>query len=217
MPVTSRPFCKEAAMHEQLKPPSFFRPALTDDRLRTLVDALLEVRFSTLREMNSPLDDNYTREATIFGRQRNQLINMALQPELAWLTLAHAGMDVTVCIDNVPLRFFTEDNPENPRKDGFFRRNVVDNLFPTDEAEPVMWRIVIERNPADPTGDRGFVIGYSAVQEAVSAWECRSSRPPLHSVDGDVPRAVPLPPPPVEALEQDVAAKDHPDAGARGA
>ncbi|HEX4333723.1 MAG TPA: hypothetical protein VH040_16420 [Usitatibacter sp.] len=176
---------------------------LTDDRLRTGAEALLETRYSTLREMNSPFDDNYTRESAIFGRQRNRIIDMALQTQPDWLTLAHAGMDLTFMIGSVPCRYFTEDNSESPKKDGFFKRNATDNLFAIDDQEPVFWRFVIERNPVEATGDRAFLIGYNSYQEPVAMWEYKAARPVLHSVDHDTPRAVEIPPARVEAIESE--------------
>src|SRR4051812_11509016 len=105
--------------------PSHFYPELTEERLRFVATKLLDIRFNTLREMNSAYDDNYTREAAVFGRQRNMLIDEALHGGHDWMSLRHAGMDVTFCVGTVPCRFFT-DYPDSPQKEGFFRRNNVD-------------------------------------------------------------------------------------------
>ena len=78
--------------------PATFYPELTDGRLRVLAVELLNLRFLTIRSMNSEFDDNYTREGTVFGRSKNMLVALALSGEHDWLTLAHAGMDVTVNI-----------------------------------------------------------------------------------------------------------------------
>jgi len=50
------------------KSPSAFYSELSDDRLRIVAVKLLDIRHSTIREMNSEFDDNYTRETAIFGR-----------------------------------------------------------------------------------------------------------------------------------------------------
>lgn len=85
--------------------PSSFFPDLTDERLAKIAELLLDIRFNTLREMDSPYDDSYTREATVFGRSRNLLIEQCLSRRYSWLSLANPGMDVTFRIGSVPCRF----------------------------------------------------------------------------------------------------------------
>jgi hypothetical protein len=176
--------------------PTDFYPDLTNDRLRTVAVALLDMRYSTLREMNSPFDDNYTREAVVFGRQRNMLINMARDEHHPWMALSHAGMDVTFRIGSVPCRFFTDDS-DSPQKHGFFRRNAVDDLFDSDDQTPVLWRFVIERSFGEQAEDQVFFVGYNLYQEKTAQWVYRASTPTLHSVDDVVPPSVDLQPAPV--------------------
>jgi len=56
------------------KPPSFFHSCLTNERLTIIAEHILDMRFNTLREMDSVDDDAYTRGTTTFGRTRNSLI-----------------------------------------------------------------------------------------------------------------------------------------------
>ncbi len=102
-----------------LPKPWTFHSELTERRLSMIASRLLDVRHATLREMNDEFDDNYTRETTVFGRQRNMLIDLALSEP--GFSISHAGMDVTITIGSVPFRFFTDD-PDSPQKGGFFRR-----------------------------------------------------------------------------------------------
>ncbi|BFO02008.1 hypothetical protein KNHN1_03860 [Pseudomonas guariconensis] len=187
--------------------PSSFYPDLTDDRLAKIAEPLLDIRYSTIREMASPFDDTYTQETAVFGRSRNMLIQLCMGGKYEWLSLASPGMDVTFRIGNVPCRFFRDD-PELPGKPGFFKRNAVDDLFSPDENDPVMWRFVVERALTEDDEDRVFLIGYNAFQEKISQWAYGSSGPILHSVDSDVPKAKELPPAAVEVRE-DTARKDR--------
>lgn len=188
--------------------PSHFYPELSDDRLRAIAVALLDLRYLTFGEMQSPYDDNYTRESAAFGRCKNMLIQMALDRRFDWLTLAHAGMDVTFNIGCVPCRFFRDD-PEAPEKPGFFRRNASDMLFDIDEKAPVMWRFIIEKAMTDEDEDRVHFVGYNVFQDKIAEWMYRPSTPMLHSVDRDVPAVAIIPPAIVELREDQQADSDQ--------
>lgn len=181
--------------------PITFYPELSDDRLRVIAVKLLDIRYSTFREMNSPFDDNYTRETAVFGRSKNMLIELALSSQYGWMSLKHAAMDVTFNIGQVPCRFFRDD-PNSPEKAGFFKRNAVDDLFAIDEQHPVMWRFVVEKALAEDDEDRVFFIGYNIYQEKVSEWMYRGSTPTLHTVDQEVPVAAEIPPATVDVREE---------------
>jgi hypothetical protein len=181
--------------------PDSFYAELSPDRLRLIAEALLDVRYETLRQMSTELDDGYTRETAVFGRSRNRLIELAQRGDTTWLTLAHAGMDVTFNIGSVPCRFFRDD-PESPEKGGFFRRNAVDSLFAVEDKMPVMWRFIVERAMSDDGEDRVVFAGYNAYQEKVSEWVYDSASLPLHSVGTDVPPATILPAATVDIREE---------------
>jgi hypothetical protein len=185
-----------------LPAPSSFYDELTDQRLGVVAGKLLDVRYATLREMTSPFDDNYTREGTVFGRSRNMLIDLALRGGLDWMELVNPGMDVTLRIGRVPCRFFRDD-PDQPEKAGFFKRNAVDDLFALDETQPVMWRFVVERALNEDDEDRVHFIGYNAFQEKVSEWVYQSGGAMLHSVDRSVPPSTPIAPAEVDVREED--------------
>jgi hypothetical protein len=87
--------------------PALFYPELTDDRLTLVATALLDIRYLTIREMNSPHDDNYTRETAVFGRSKNMLISLAQGGQHDWLSLRHAGMDITTIVQKS--RVFTDE------------------------------------------------------------------------------------------------------------
>ena len=188
--------------------PAVFYPELSDDRLCVIAVKLLDMRYSTFQEMNSPFDDNYTRETAVFGRSRNMLISMALGSQYDWISLKHAGMDITFNIGQVPCRFFRDDH-NGPEKAGFFKRNAVDDLFATDDQHPVMWRFVVERALTEDDEDRVFFIGYNVYQEKISEWMYRASTPTLHAVDKEVPAAVEIPQAFVDVHTDDSANQDN--------
>lgn len=169
-----------------------FYPELTDDRLSTIAVALLDVRYTTIRAMNSPHDDNYTRETAVFGRSKNLLIEMAQSGTYDWMSLKHGGMDVTFKIGEVPCRFFSDD-PNNPEKSGFFRRNAVDDLFAPDDQQPVMWRFVVGKALTEHDEDQVFLVGYNVYQEKICEWQYRASAPIMHVVDHLTPASADIP------------------------
>ena len=184
--------------------PASFYPELSDNILRVIAIKLLDMRYSTSREMNSPFDDNYTRETAIFGRSRNMLIDIAHSGQYEGISLKHAGMDVTFNIGQVPCRFFRDD-PNGPEKAGFFKRNAVDDLFAIDDQHPVMWRFVVEKALNEDDEDRVFFVGYNVYQEKVSEWMYQASAPTLHAIDREVPVAAEIPPAFVDVREDDSA------------
>lgn len=182
--------------------PQHFYADLTSERLETIAAALLDIRFNAIRELDSPYDDTYTRETTVFGRSRNKLIDMCWSEDCDWLTLASPAMDITFRIGQVPCRFFRDDH-EAPEKAGFFKRNHVDDLFETDENHPVMWRFIVEKALTEEDEDRVFFNGYNAFQEKVSEWMYASASPVLHSVDSETPPARDIPPAQVDVREDE--------------
>jgi len=191
-----------------IKPPSAFYSCLSEERLTIIAEHILDMRFNTLREMDSADDDAYTRGTTTFGRTRNSLIRLCNSKQYSWLRLAHAGMDITFCIENVPCRFF-QDNPDNPKKGGFFKRNQADNLFSIDDKEPVVWRFVIESALTEDDEDSISFVGYNAYNEMVSQWRYAMPRKLLHSIDKDTPLSKELLPAKIE-MRQD---KDRTQSG----
>lgn len=181
--------------------PSSFYPELSEARLAKIAEQLLDVRYNTVREMDSPLDDTYTRETAVFGRSRNMLVKLCLEGKYDWLTLINPSMDVTFKIGNIPCRFFRDD-PDAPEKPGFFKRNAVDNLFSLDENDPVMWRFVVEKALAEDDEDRVFFVGYNAYQEKIALWTYGSANSVLHSVDDITPETREIPAAEIDVREE---------------
>lgn len=189
--------------------PSHYYPELTDDRLKILAERLLDIRYSTIQSMNTEYDDNYTRETAVFGRTRQMLISLALSKKYDWLELKSPAMDVTISIGSVPVRYFC-DNPLNPEKAGYFRRNEVDQLIAIDEQQPIMWRIIVEKALTNEDEDHVFFVGHNAYQEKISEWVYRPSTPTLHSIGQETPLSKSIASAPVD-LPDDVAKKQNDD------
>jgi hypothetical protein len=168
--------------------PSSSYSELSSDRLQLIAESLLDLRFDTLKQMSTEYDGPYTQETAVFGRSRAMLISMALSGKYEWMTLSHAGMDVTFNIGSVPCRFFRDD-PDSPAKGGFFRRNAVDSLFAPDDTSPVMWRFIVEMALSEEDEDSVVFAGYNVYQEKVSEWVYEGGTTALHSVGKEVPQA----------------------------
>lgn len=187
-------------------------PQLQGQRLRVIAEILLETLYDTELELSGDLDDNYVRGSATFGRQRNAIIRVCQQGQYDWIKLTHAGMDVTFEIEGIPCRFFADD-PANPKKPGFYRRNDADRLlFEVDTGKPEMFRfVVVKPDTADEEADVHF-IGFDANLEQVFRWKYSQSTPVLASVDNTKLEAVELPPARAtipKAQQEDRAAGDE--------
>ncbi len=186
------------------KAPWFFSDDLKKERLTIVAEELLKVLDNTYMQLSTPLDDNYTRGTCTFGRQRQLLIQLCMSGKFDWLKLSHAGMDVTFSIGTVPVRFFADD-PDNPQKSGFYRRNQVDQLWEPELTAPTMHRFVIEKPEFEGEGARVHFIGYNALNEMVSKWTYGDERVTvLHSEDNTPPLSVPIDLDPISVLTTDV-------------
>lgn len=152
---------------------------------------MLHVLNDTYAQLSTKLDNNYTRSTCTFGRQWQLLIDLCLSGEYDWLHLTNAGLDITFTIDTIPVRFFTDD-PTNPKKDGFYRRNPADQLFAPEVNIPVLHRFVVEKPEFEGEGAKVHFIGYNALDEEVSKWTYNDEPTTalLHSTDDTPPESV---------------------------
>lgn len=162
---------------------------LTEERLSILAEGLLNVRHDTYAELATRLDDNYSRGCATFGRQRQWLMQQAKSERYDWLTLASPAMDLTVNIGSIPVRFFTDDH-DSPKKPGYFKRNDVDQLFSSDDTEPVVFRFVVEPAATSEDEDRVFFVGHNVYQEVVVEWQYRPRTAIILPVESNAPQAV---------------------------
>jgi len=167
-----------------------FHQQLSAERLAIIAENLLKVLDATHEQLSTPLDDNYTRGTCTFGRQRQSLIQLCMEGGQEWLTLVNPGMDLTFSIDTIPIRFFADD-PEHPRKPGFFRRNSVDQLWAPEVTIPTLWRFVVEKPEFEGEGAQIHLVGYNPMGEVLSKWTYGEDKiAVLHSVDNTPPAPV---------------------------
>ncbi|NDJ58075.1 hypothetical protein GWD52_13910 [Enterobacteriaceae bacterium 4M9] len=179
--------------------PWSFYPQLNEERLTILAKELLQVLDHTYEQLSTPLDNNYTRATCTFGRQWQRIIDMCKSGEFDWLKLTNPAMDITFEIEKIPVRFFTDD-PENPKKNGFYRRNDVDQLFEPELKIPVLHRFVVEKPEFEGEGAKVHFIGINAMEETVSKWTYGEGRVTvLHSVDDTPPTPVEIELDPISA------------------
>ncbi|HHH3032427.1 TPA: hypothetical protein ACPZXY_004150 [Serratia marcescens] len=167
-----------------------FTPQLSEERLTIVAKELLKVLDQTFELLSTSLDDNYTRGTCTFGRQKNRVIELCMEGAYSWLKLTNPGMDVTFEIEGVPIRFFADD-PVNPKKPGFFRRNQVDQLFAPVDTIPTVWRFVVEKPEFEGEGARIHFVGFNQLEEVLSLWTYGDERTTvLHSTDDTPPKPV---------------------------
>ncbi|AUO00323.1 hypothetical protein C0558_00405 [Serratia marcescens] len=167
-----------------------FTPQLSEERLTIVAKELLKVLDQTFELLSTSLDDNYTRGTCTFGRQKNRVIELCMEGGYSWLKLTNPGMDVTFEIEGVPIRFFADD-PVNPKKPGFFRRNQVDQLFAPVDTIPTVWRFVVEKPEFEGEGARIHFVGFNQLEEVLSLWTYGDERTTvLHSTDDTPPKPV---------------------------
>lgn len=147
-----------------------FYPQLTESRLALISRALLDVYYDVQRELSTNLDDNYTRGTTTFGRHKNRIIELYQSKDHSWLDLRSSSNDLVFTIGGIPFRFFRDDH-EKPKKPGFWRRNVQDNLFPTDQSDPVYWRFIVQKPLTEEAEASVYVVGANSNQEIVCEWK----------------------------------------------
>ncbi|QZA78211.1 hypothetical protein K4H28_01960 [Deefgea tanakiae] len=164
-------------------------PSLEENCLRVVATELLNVLYDTEKQLSTPLDDNYSRGTTTFARQKNRLTEMCVSGRYSWLKLTNPNMDLTFEINGIPVRFFS-DNPDSPKKRGFFRHNAVDCLFAPSSDIPSLHRFVIEKPENDEEEARVHFIGYNDFEEPVSHWVYGDRVTVLQSVDSTAPESV---------------------------
>lgn len=167
-----------------------YHPQLAKERLSVIAEELLRVQENVHELLSSPLDDNYTRATCTFGRQKNRIIKLCLERKYDWLTLLNPNNDYTIAIEGIPIRSFSDD-PENPKKTNFFRKNCVDQLFAPDDLTPTIWRFVVVPPQFEGEGGRVYFAGYNELEELLSLWEYGNERVALlHSTDNTPPAPV---------------------------
>ncbi|CAI1655949.1 hypothetical protein [Serratia liquefaciens] len=167
-----------------------FHPQLSEERLTIIAEEFLKVLENTHEQLSSQLDDNYTRGTCTFGRQKNRIVQLCMEKKYDWLGLLNSTYDYTITIEGIPIRSFSDD-PSNPKKQNFFRRNNVDQLWATEDTVPTIWRFVVEKPEFEGEGAKVHFAGYNALEEMLCLWSYGDERVAvLHSTDDTPPTPV---------------------------
>lgn len=118
--------------------PSYFKQALTNDRLEIISGCLLEEWSETEKELSRFTDDAYTRGCTTFGRQKNRILIESRSKKYPWLEVLNSRNDIVFTIGDVPCRI-SKDDPLNPSKAAILLPNQYqqsDLFASTNEGQP---------------------------------------------------------------------------------
>jgi hypothetical protein len=167
--------------------PSAFHPELTNARLATVSQMLLEELYATDTDLVRDTDSGYTRGCTTFGRQRSRLVAEALSGKYPWLELRTGANDVVFTIAGIPCRF-SNDDPGNPSKDAVLTasRFQMDFLEFAGQGEPGRFCFVIDRGYSEDQEPRVVFLGFTPGGSIACRWESDTVRM-LRLADKTVP------------------------------
>lgn len=158
-------------MRKNEKHPSEYHRDLTEDRLRVVSKIFLD----TIEDSKDIAKEigyvgPWGEGCLCFERPKYKLIDEINSKKYPWLTLAKGDMDYIFNIGSVPCRYF-KDDLDSPRKKNFYVNRMIDDLFPIDSHDVVLYRFVYQdSNYKDEEGTIHFV-GYNALQELVFTWK----------------------------------------------
>lgn len=187
--------------------PSYFLPALTNERLSIVAGILLTEYNKTLDDLSSDADDNYTRGCASFGRQKNRIQQLAMKKVYPWLDTMNSTYDLVLLIGGIPCRF-ANDDPSNPKKKAVLTANGYQMSF-FDEIEsneaPCRFCFIIVAAKSDDEEPQVVFIGYDAYDVPKCQWESGTIRTLHNAKPADVPSAVDIGKPPVKPKKSDSA------------
>nr|WP_314623325.1 hypothetical protein [uncultured Noviherbaspirillum sp.] len=157
--------------------PEQFHTALSSDRLSVIANLLLQEVYSTETELQSDVDDEYTRGCTLFGRQKNRIRFVALSKKYEWLELVNGGNDLVFTISGIPCRFSTDD-PFNPTKSAVIGISRYQASF-FEEAEsglPCKFCFIVDKGNGETAEPRVVFIGEDPSGNAQCMWNSESVR-----------------------------------------
>lgn len=194
---------------KNLATPSELSPDLSDERLSTLAQLMLEVLHKALLDTSTEHDCAYSRGALSWARIKNALLQLIRTNRYEWLTIKHSGNDLVIGIGPHAIRFFLDDhlNPRKPRvlnpTDGEMLQLALD--FPTTGDKSVdLWRFIVERALSEEDDHCVYFVGYNREREVIVQWKYSDSVRAFYTVDGLIPAAAILAPINLTPIDEDI-------------
>lgn len=174
-----------------LRKPSDFQPALSDDRLAVVAAWLMEEWAATEDDLVRETDSPYTRGTTCFGRQRTRILNEYLGGRHPWLGIENSANDLVFSIGGVPCRF-SNDSLVAPSKRAVleahrFQLPLIEDAQP---GEAVRFCFVVDRGIEEDGEPRIELLGFTAGDELVCRWRSAAPVRTLTAVKAELPQSV---------------------------
>jgi hypothetical protein len=151
--------------------PAVFRPEFLTERLTLIARWLLEELHATEDDLVRDTDDGYSRGCTGFARQRMRIMKEAVSGRHDWLALSNATNALVFTIVGTPCRF-SNDDPDNPKKDAVLQANRQQQLFvsESDREAPSRFCFVIDRGLDGIDDPHVELLGFNAQNELMCRW-----------------------------------------------
>lgn len=169
--------------------PEEYHPSLSHDRLAIVAQILLQEVFSTETDLQSDVDDGYTKGCVIFGRQKNRIKAVALSGQYVWLTLLNGANDLVFAMDGIPCRFSTDD-PRSPTKPAILQVNEYQQDFfdAVEAGQPCKFCFIVDKGQGDEE-PRVVFIGQDAAGVVACIWTSDATSQGIHAALSAVPMA----------------------------
>jgi len=155
--------------------PSSFNSKLSNERLETVANWLLEEFYATQDDLTRPTDSEYSRGCTTFDRQKNRIIREARSGKYSWLELSNTTFDLVFNIDGIPCRF-SNDDPSKPSKTAVLSVNRLQMGFMefVNNAEPGHFCFIVDHvNHGEPSVE---FLGFTPTGDVVCSWSSHNVR-----------------------------------------
>lgn len=142
-------------------------PELSEDRLIIICKAISDMHNSTGEELSE--DTPYVRGAACFGRTHQMLIKLGMDNAYEWFRLGKTTMDLVFFISNIPFRFFSTANIDNPKTKTYIR-NEYDLFYEETASIPCSWRVLVQKPVTEFDSYEVFIVGYDSTNAISVQW-----------------------------------------------
>ncbi|WP_075185337.1 hypothetical protein [Teredinibacter haidensis] len=150
---------------------------LTDERLHTLCEHVLDTVQDSIEDSSTPDDTAWTKGCLVYGRLQGMIKRISINKEYSWLSLANSTMDFTAKIGSTHIQFMVDD-AYSPKKTHRLSTNSVENtqismlLEEPGEAGFVTWRLFVGFEELEGLiSPKATLVGYDLNQNEVCKWE----------------------------------------------